>query len=68
MVRFTFKKGLRFLEGSYDRHLVWVSLNRGDLSFGWGGWAPALPRIGLGFDFDSPALEQVILRKETLLG
>ncbi len=61
-------KDIRYLEGSYDRHLVWVSLNQGDLSFGWGGWAPALPGIGLGFHFDSPGLEQVTFRKEPLLG
>jgi muconate cycloisomerase len=59
---------IRYLEGSYDRHLVLVTLNRGDLTFRWGGWAPALNGIGLGFDFDADMLEHVTLRKEPLIG
>ena len=36
--------GLRFLEGSYDRHLVREALGTRDFTFGWGGWAPASAR------------------------
>ncbi len=51
--------GLRFLEGSYDRHLVREALGTRDFTFGWGGWAPALPGPGLGVTIDPVALERV---------
>jgi L-alanine-DL-glutamate epimerase-like enolase superfamily enzyme len=60
--------GLRFLEGSYDRHLIREPLGTKDLTFGWGGWARALPGPGLGVTLDGTALERVIVRKESLLG
>jgi L-Ala-D/L-Glu epimerase / N-acetyl-D-glutamate racemase len=60
--------GLRYLEGSYDRHLVREALGEENLTFGWGGRAPALPGIGLGFHVDAAALERVTLRAEALLG
>jgi muconate cycloisomerase len=59
--------GLRYLEGSYDRHLVRESLATRDLTFGWGGWAPALPGPGLGIVLDARALERVTVRKVALL-
>jgi muconate cycloisomerase len=59
--------GLRYLEGSYDRHLVREALATRDVSFGWGGWAQALPGPGLGVTLDLRALERVTLRKERLL-
>jgi L-alanine-DL-glutamate epimerase-like enolase superfamily enzyme len=59
--------GLRYLEGSYDRHLVREALGNCDLTFGWGGWAPALPGPGLGMTVNAAALERVTVRKETLL-
>lgn len=58
---------LRYLEGSYDRHLVRAALGTRDLTFGWGGWAPALTGPGLGIRLDPAALQRVIQRKETLL-
>lgn len=61
-------KDLRYLEGSYDRHLVREALGTADLTFGWGGKAPALPGPGLGVTVDAAALERVTARKETLLG
>ncbi len=60
--------GLRYLEGSYDRHLVQEALGTRDITFGWGGWAPALPGPGLGVTIDPAALERVTIRKEALLG
>jgi muconate cycloisomerase len=60
--------GLRYLEGSYDRHLVRESLGTKDITFGWGGWAPALPGPGLGVTVDPQALTRVTVRKESLLG
>ncbi|HEY7308453.1 MAG TPA: dipeptide epimerase [Gemmataceae bacterium] len=59
--------GLRYLEGSYDRHLVREALATADLTFGWGGWAAALAGPGLGFTFDVQALQRVTVREETLL-
>lgn len=59
--------GLRYLEGSYDRHLVRESLATRDVTFGRGGWAQALPGPGLGVTVDAAALERVILRTEKLL-
>jgi muconate cycloisomerase len=60
--------GLRYLEGSYDRHLVRERLGTADITFRWGGWAPALPGPGLGVQLAAGALERVTLRKEPLLG
>lgn len=60
--------GLRYVEGSYDRHLVRESLGTQDITFGWGGWAPALPGPGLGITLDEAALERAAIRKEVLLG
>jgi L-Ala-D/L-Glu epimerase / N-acetyl-D-glutamate racemase len=61
-------RDIRYVEGSYDRHLVREPLANKDLTFGWGGWAPALPGPGLGVTLDPVALERVTVRKEVLLG
>ena len=58
--------GLRYLEGSYDRHLVREALGTRDFTFGLGGWAKALPGPGLGVTIDPIALERFVVRKETL--
>jgi L-Ala-D/L-Glu epimerase len=59
---------IRYLEGSYDRHLVCEPLGTQDITFGWGGWAPELPGGGLGIDVDPAALQRVTVRKEPLFG
>ncbi len=59
--------GLRYLEGSYDRHLVREALATKDLTFGWGGWARALQGPGLGIELDQHAVQRVTVREETLL-
>jgi muconate cycloisomerase len=59
---------LRYVEGSYDRHLVRESLATTNITFRWGGWAPALAGPGLGVTIDPRALERVTIRKELLLG
>jgi muconate cycloisomerase len=59
--------GLRYLEGSYDRHLVREALATQDLTFGRGGRAPALAGPGLGVSLDPRALERVTVRKERLI-
>jgi L-Ala-D/L-Glu epimerase len=60
--------GLRYLEGSYDKHLVREALGQRDITFGWGGKAPALTGPGLGVDLDEAALARVTVRKEPLVG
>ncbi len=59
---------IRYLEGSYDRHLVWESLAVEDLTFRRNGSAPAIIGSGLGFALDAARLDWVTKRKETLLG
>jgi L-alanine-DL-glutamate epimerase-like enolase superfamily enzyme len=61
-------KGLRALEGSFDRYLVKEALSTCDITFGRGGLAPALPGLGLGITIDRRALDRVTLREETILG
>jgi L-Ala-D/L-Glu epimerase len=58
---------LRYVEGSYDRHLVREALGTRDLTFRWGGWAPALTGPGLGIDVDPAALARVTVRRVPLL-
>jgi L-Ala-D/L-Glu epimerase len=53
---------IRYLEGSYDRFLVRERLTREDLTFGFGGHAPALMEPGLGVHIDPRQLEQVTQR------
>jgi muconate cycloisomerase len=59
---------IRYAEGSYDRHLVREALGTRDLTFRWGGWAPALTAPGLGVEVDPAALDRVTIRKEPLIG
>lgn len=61
-------KGIRNLEGSFDRHLVWDALTTADLTFARGGWAPALVGCGLGATFDPARLDAVTVRREVLVG
>lgn len=60
--------GLRYLEGSYDRHLVREPLAYEDMTFRRGGLASALTGPGLGITIDPDGLERVTVRKEALLG
>lgn len=55
---------IRFLEGSYDRHLVREPLTVEDLTFGWGGRAAARTGPGLGVTIDQAALKRVTVREE----
>lgn len=58
--------GIRYLEGSFDRHLVAEPLTKEDLTFGHGGLAPALEGPGLGITIDETALARVTVRTESL--
>lgn len=60
-------KDIRYIEGSYDRHLVKYPLGTEDITFGWGGWAPALVRTGLGIGVQEEFVERLALRKEVLI-
>lgn len=56
--------GIRYLEGSYDRYLVRERLTREDLTFGRGGYAPALTEAGLGVHVDDAAVLRVTVKEE----
>ena len=56
--------GIRYLEGSFDRLLVKERLTVEDLTFGYGGWAPALSGPGLGVRIDTAAVARVTVREE----
>ena len=58
--------GLRYLEGSFDRHLVREPLATADITFGRGGVAPALTRPGLGVTLDPAAVQRVTRRQVEL--
>jgi muconate cycloisomerase len=56
---------IRYLEGSFDRFLVRERLTVQDLTFGIGGWAPALQGPGLGVDIDDAALKRVTVAEQS---
>ncbi len=58
---------LRYVEGSYDRHLVREALAKQDITFRWGGWAPALDGAGLGVQVNKESLERTMVRRDPLL-
>ena len=60
--------GLRYIEGSYDRHLVEERLTVEDVTFGRGGWAPHLSGSGLGVQVDPQALRRITVEVVSLLG
>jgi muconate cycloisomerase len=57
-------QGLRYVEGSYDRHVLAGNLTVEDITFGWGGWAPPLNRPGLGVTVDPGALERMTAKSK----
>jgi muconate cycloisomerase len=61
-------KGIRHVEGSFDRHLVWDPLTVEDLTFGRGGLAPARVGCGLSVGVDAARLDAVTARREVLIG
>lgn len=48
--------GIRYLEGSYDRHILRANLTREDLTFGYGGRAGPIAGPGLGIVVDPELL------------
>lgn len=61
-------RGIYYLEGSYDGHLVRERLTREDLTFGWGGAAPALNGPGLGVTIDEQSLNRSCVSKDQVYG
>lgn len=62
-------KGIRYLEGSFDRHLVHDSLTTADITFERrGGWAPMLTGSGTGVTVDPTWLDAATVRREVLIG
>lgn len=59
-------KGLKFLEGSYDRHLVRESLGAEEITFHRGGVAPMLSGCGIGIRIADDRLHAITVRKESL--
>ncbi len=55
-------KGIRFVEGSYDRYVLAHNLSQADITFGYGGWAPPLEGPGLGIHVDPSSLERMTLK------
>lgn len=53
---------IRYLEGSFDRFLVKERLTMEDITFGYGGMAPALKGSGLGITVDEAAVARVTQR------
>jgi len=60
--------GIRHVEGSFDRHLVWDALTKEDITFGRGGLAPARVGCGLSVGIDPIRLDAVTVRREVLIG
>lgn len=58
--------GIRWLEGSYDRHVLAAQPTAPDITFGYAGWAPALDRPGLGVTIMPAKLASITLRSETM--
>lgn len=61
--------GIRYLEGSYDRHVLAENLIVEDITFGYGGRAQPLDGPGLGATIDPSALDRMtVAREEISLG
>ena len=58
-------KNVRYLEGSYDRHLLRELLTAEDITFGYGGRAPILDRPGLGITVLPEVLERLSIKRHT---
>jgi len=60
---------IRYLEGSYDRHVFHRPLTNEDMTFGYGGRAAAIERAGLGVTMNDAALRKLtVSRQEFAIG
>lgn len=55
---------VRYLEGSYDRHVLAQLITNEDFTFGFGGRAPALTGPGLGATIQPEALQQMTVVRQ----
>ncbi|MEW4567945.1 dipeptide epimerase [Tautonia sp. JC769] len=58
--------GLRYLEGSYDRHVLAENLTAPDITFRYGGRAQPLPGPGLGVTVQDAPLERMTVARREL--
>jgi muconate cycloisomerase len=56
-------RGLRYVEGSYDRHILAENLTVEDITFRYGGRARPLNGTGLGVQVDTAALERLTVQR-----
>jgi muconate cycloisomerase len=56
--------GIRYLEGSYDHHVFRRLLTNEDVTFGYGGRAPAILRAGLGVTVNEAMLNEVTVSRQ----
>jgi L-alanine-DL-glutamate epimerase-like enolase superfamily enzyme len=60
---------IRYLEGSYDRHVFHRPLTNEDMTFGYGGRAGAIEQAGLGVTMNDVALGKLtVSRQEFAIG
>jgi L-alanine-DL-glutamate epimerase-like enolase superfamily enzyme len=55
---------IRYLEGSYDRHVFRRPLTNEDMTFGYGGRASAIERPGLGVTINEAALARLSVSRQ----
>jgi muconate cycloisomerase len=58
--------GLRYVEGSYDRHILGANLTRQDLTFRYGGRAQPLNGLGSGVEVDPAALKAMTVESREI--
>jgi len=58
--------GIRYLEGSYDRHILASNVIFEDITFGYGGRAKPLFGPGLGVTINREALEKMTVAREEI--
>jgi L-alanine-DL-glutamate epimerase-like enolase superfamily enzyme len=61
-------KDIRYLEGSYDRHLITKNVSLEDITFRRGGKAAMLPGSGTGVVVNPVLLDAMTVKKESLVG
>ncbi len=58
--------GLRYVEGSYDRHVLAENVCTEDITFRYGGRAPVLEGPGLGIHVDPAKLETMTVKRKEI--
>ena len=53
----------RYVEGSYDKHILLQNITRPDITFRFGGWAKPIGGSGLGVEVDRDALESLTVTR-----